>query len=110
MKRFLFGRRDILRGSIGLIAPFGPLVAAPLAGCSSDDDDGDSSADVFRHGVASGDPVPDSVILWTRVTPEGESATAAPLDVEWEVAEDPAMEKRVAGGSARTDADRDFTV
>ncbi len=26
---------------------------------------------VFRHGVASGDPLADRVILWTRVTPRG---------------------------------------
>ena len=24
---------------------------------------------VFRHGVASGDPLRDRVVLWTRVTP-----------------------------------------
>ncbi len=23
----------------------------------------------FQHGVASGDPLPDGVLLWTRVTP-----------------------------------------
>ena len=36
---------------------------------------------VFRHGVASGDPTPSSVVLWTRVTePRG-----APVTVSWSV-------------------------
>jgi len=96
--RFALGRRDLLRGA--LVLPFGALA---LPGCSSDEEDATSP---FQHGVASGDPLADAVILWTRVTGEGN----APVDVEWEVAEDPAMTKRVTSGSFRTDAERDFTV
>ena len=33
----------------------------------------------FDHGVASGDPLSDSVILWTRVTPEDENAGDIPV-------------------------------
>jgi len=44
---------------------------------------------VFRHGVASGDPLTDRVILWTRVTPP---AGAVAQSVSWELARD---EKRV---------------
>ncbi|MEM9323912.1 MAG: PhoD-like phosphatase N-terminal domain-containing protein, partial [Pseudomonadota bacterium] len=40
--------------------------------------------DVFVHGVASGDPAADSVVLWTRVS--GQSGT---VTVEWVVAADP---------------------
>jgi len=29
----------------------------------------DSALRPFYHGVASGDPLPDRIILWTRVTP-----------------------------------------
>jgi alkaline phosphatase D len=39
--------------------------------------------EIFQHGVASGDPLADRVILWTRVT-----AGAAPVEVEWRVARD----------------------
>ena len=39
--------------------------------------------DIFRHGVASGDPDATSVVLWTRVSGV-EQATVA-----WEVASDP---------------------
>lgn len=45
----------------------------------------DQSLKPFYHGVASGDPLPDRVIIWTRVTPE-KMATSIP--VTWEIAED----------------------
>lgn len=60
---------------------------------------------VFAHGVASGDPATDSVLLWTRVT------TAAPrLDVVWELASDERFGQIVARGRASTGGDRDHTV
>ncbi len=101
------GRRDLLRGA-GAAVLVSPL-ATGLTGCSSSVDDVAVDADSarFAHGVASGDPLPDGVILWTRVTSD---AGGAPVDVEWEVAEDPAMTKRVSGGVARADDSRDFTV
>lgn len=61
----------------------------------------------FRHGVASGDPEPDSVVLWTRLSP-GEPAGSA--SVSFELAEDPAFQKVVARGSRVATAAGDFTV
>jgi len=60
----------------------------------------------FRHGVASGDPLDDGVIIWTRVSVEGVRAA----EVRWEVAGDPGMKHIVAGGKVITDADSDWTV
>jgi alkaline phosphatase D len=60
----------------------------------------------FRHGVASGDPMGDSVVLWTRVTTEQTGA----VDVGWTVARDAAMSQVVARGTTRTGAERDHTV
>lgn len=60
----------------------------------------------FQHGVASGDPLADRVVLWTRVT----SARTDGADVNWTVATDPDMSRMVARGSGRTGAARDFTV
>jgi len=91
------GRRDLLRGALGI-----PL-ATGVAGCSSKGDA--AAAERFQHGVASGDPLPDGVILWTRITTDGSG-----VDVDWEVAEDPQLTKRVASGIARTGGDRDFCV
>ena len=62
---------------------------------------------VFRHGVASGDPLSDRVILWTRVTP---AAATGEVTVAWQVARDPKFGQIVSRGEARTDAARDFTV
>ncbi len=74
----------------------------------------EAASSVFRHGVASGDPRPHSVILWTRVTPT-EAATpgsgAGPaVDVRWQVAKDAAFRKIVSRGTFRTGPDRDHTV
>jgi alkaline phosphatase D len=62
---------------------------------------------VFLHGVASGDPLADRVVLWTRLSGASPGAT---VEVRWEMATDPAFKQRAAGGRARTGAARDFTV
>ncbi len=62
----------------------------------------------FYHGVASGDPLPDRVIIWSRVTPsEGNSDD---IDVAWQVATDSAMTNVVQSGLFTTNAARDYTV
>ena len=63
----------------------------------------------FRHGVASGDPLHDRVILWTRVTPPADAA-AGTIDLRWVVADDERLTKVVRRGTASTSAARDFTV
>uniref|UniRef100_UPI003F686DDA alkaline phosphatase D family protein n=1 Tax=Nocardia noduli TaxID=2815722 RepID=UPI003F686DDA len=69
---------------------------------------------VFAHGVASGDPLPTGVIIWTRVTVSPDatpgSGTGAPATVGWEVAEDAAFTRPVASGSATATSDSDHTV
>ena len=48
-------------------------------------------ADLFQLGVASGDPRPDGVVLWTRLAPRpltGGGMPARPVPVVWEVAAD----------------------
>ncbi len=96
----VIGRRDLLTGAVVFVLP----LSTALGGCSSSD--AAPPAEPFKHGIASGDPLPDAVILWTRITTDG----GGPVDVEWEIADDPEMTKHVAGGSFKTDADRDFTV
>ncbi|MEO1554402.1 MAG: alkaline phosphatase D family protein [Pseudomonadota bacterium] len=63
----------------------------------------------FIHGVASGDPLSDSVILWTRVTPDA-AYEDRPVPVSYGVFEDAAMEQPVKYGQGYAMADRDFTV
>lgn len=69
----------------------------------------DVSADLapFYHGVASGDPLSDRVIIWTRYTPD---AVADPVTINWEMATDTAFSNVVQTGMFDTDASRDWTV
>ena len=62
---------------------------------------------VFQHGVASGDPLADRVILWTRATP---SRIDRPTPVRWVIASDPALRRIVDAGTASALPQRDFTV
>lgn len=93
-------RRKFIRTfSLGTVA----VSTLPLAACGGDSDDRTVS---FAHGVASGDPLADRVILWTRVTASG----SGDIDVGWEIAEESDFARPVASGIVRTGADRDFTV
>jgi alkaline phosphatase D len=95
-----FTRRDFLASTAIAIG------AAPLAGVDRIFARQGSEA-VFRHGVASGDPLRDRVVLWTRVTP-GEPGEV--VDVGWMMARDARMTRVFASGSIRTTAARDYTV
>ncbi|KAJ3147701.1 hypothetical protein HDU86_007876 [Geranomyces michiganensis] len=59
----------------------------------------------FQHGVASGDPLSDAVILWTKIT-----ATAPEVTVSYQVATDASFTTVVSSGVVVTNADVDFTV
>nr|WP_245717341.1 alkaline phosphatase D family protein [Nocardia jejuensis] len=73
-----------------------------------------AQAPVFRHGVASGDPMPTAVILWTRVTPSADatpgSGAGDPVAVRWEVASDESFGSVLASGTHTATADSDHTV
>jgi alkaline phosphatase D len=66
----------------------------------------------FYHGVASGDPLPDGFIIWTRVTPPGRlrAGTKRRVPVKWTVATDPALTQVVASGNTFATGARDYTV
>ncbi|WP_224048677.1 alkaline phosphatase D family protein [Arthrobacter sp. NicSoilB4] len=103
-----FTRRQVLR-SAGVAAVAGAMAASTPAGAFSA-----SQTGLFGHGIASGDPMPGSVLLWTRVTPTPESlpgSGAGPdVSVSWEVSADAAFTKVVARGTASTGPARDHTV
>lgn len=62
---------------------------------------------VFRHGVASGDPLSDRVILWTRVTP---IKVPSAENVAWMVSRDETFTNIVAQGVVVTSPARDYCV
>ncbi|NMM82538.1 alkaline phosphatase [Acidovorax sp. SRB_14] len=56
--------------------------------------------DPFALGVASGDPAPDGVVLWTRLLPADPGAASGPLTVRWELADDAGFRRIVQRGQA----------
>lgn len=62
----------------------------------------------FYHGVESGDPMPDKVIIWTRVTPD--SSNVPSVDVYWQVATDVNFTNIVNYGKETTTPANDYTV
>lgn len=63
----------------------------------------------FYHGVASGDPMNDRVIIWTRVTPDTNQITQQ-IVVDWKIATDTGMINLINQGTTITDSTVDFTV
>lgn len=95
-------RRDFLKASaLGMGAV---VVSTGLAGCVLDSNDKRNVR--FTHGVASGDPLQDGVILWTRAVPDSGGA----VSVGWEVATDASFESLVQSGTAEASAEHDFTI
>jgi alkaline phosphatase D len=94
-------RRDFFKRSgsaATALASLGTLL--PLANANA-------SELIFQHGVASGDPLADRVILWTRVTPAQQRSS---ISVGFIVATDPLLTQVVRRGTTRTHAGRDNTV
>ena len=61
----------------------------------------------FYHGVASGDPLQESVVLWTRITPK---EAMEEVIVEWELAKDSTFGTIIQKGEVKTSPKRDYTV
>ena len=92
-------RSLVLGGGLGL----GALVLPAARGLAAEL----IAATGFTHNVASGEPGPDSMLLWTRYVPATGDNT---IRLDAEVALDPAFAKVVSGGSVRTGAYRDWTA
>ena len=97
-----YGRRDFLISAGALIS------ASALAGmgCASQRSSRavaspKFSAYPFSLGVASGEPLPTSIVLWTRLAPDplnGGGMPAINVPVQWQFATDPTMGKVIARG------------
>lgn len=78
-------------------AGLGSYLGLPVLGRTS------FSADPFKLGVASGSPLPNSIVLWTRLAPnplEGGGVDPHPIKVKWELASDESFHKIVQSGTA----------
>lgn len=105
-------RRSVLRNAV-LFAMFaGTGIGVTACGGGGNDDGGtpspppESTGSVFKHGVASGDPLSDRVILWTRVT----LTAPGTINVVWEMSSDERFGAVVARGTTSTGPERDYTV
>lgn len=100
-------RRTVVKAAAAGAVLAGPLAAALPARAADE-------TPAFLHGVASGDPLPDGILLWTRVTPTAEAVPGSGLgpdtEVGWVVARDKAFTAVVAKGSVTATAASDHTV
>ena len=84
----------------------GALTAVPaLAVANSGGGAVNASSLSFDHGIASGDPQRDRIVLWTRI-----SGTDRPVAVTWQIARDDAFRDILGAGRVVTDGSRDHTV
>ena len=67
----------------------------------------DQSLAPFYYGVASGDPLRDAVIIWTKVTPADSLPT---VDGSWELSTKEDFSDIVSRGSFSTGPERNYTV
>ena len=89
----------------------GLTAGAGLAACTSPESvAGKNAAGIstgaFAHGVASGDPFTNSVVLWTRVSPDNDGDIA----IVWEVSRDMTFTEITRVGSFNTNKARDYCV
>lgn len=107
-------RRDFLKSAaataaLGLAAcgdsGLPPVPARPSPGPSPMPSPAPTTPPGFKHAVASGDPLPTAVILWTRL-----SDVSADTPVQWQVARDADFAMVVASGTAMALASADYTA
>ena len=89
-------RRQALK--VSSLATIG-LTATINGGCSK-------NTVLFNHGVASGDPLSDRVILWTRVTPK----KPGPVEVNLEISANKNFSQVLFSKALKTDSLSDYTI
>ncbi|WP_324793321.1 alkaline phosphatase D family protein [Streptomyces cyaneofuscatus] len=104
-------RRTVVRAAAATAAAVPVLATSTITSATAGSR---VAAPAFLHGVASGDPLPDGVLLWTRVTPEPGaepgSGRRADTPVRWEVAEDREFTVPAGSGTTLASAASDHTV
>lgn len=99
---------DDWKGTVMAATRRGILAGSVLAAAACTVSAASAAEGPFQHGVASGDPLPDAVVIWTRISPpEGAPRLA---EVLWDVAEDEGFARIIRSGRAETGVARDFTV
>lgn len=94
------------REALKLATALGASLAWPGVGLEAEQSP-QERRDLFPHGVASGDPRPDSVLLWTRRPPETGSD---PIQLTVELADDRGFTHLVSRARTTAEAAADWTV
>jgi len=107
MMKKLINRREFLK--ISALSASTLFISTAFNGCDSS---GYNSIDVeFKHGVASGDPMEDRFIIWTRATPLNENLQDDFIfDIDYEIANDSQFSNVIRNGSVSTSKLVDFTI
>lgn len=100
MNNVFLSRREFLK--VSALSACSLIISTGLSGCNSSDDN--VKVD-FLHGVASGDPLQDKVIIWTRATTDAKN-----VQVDYEVASDDAFSDVLHNGSVDVNDSTDYTV
>ncbi len=99
--KYIFNRRNFLKTL--------PVGAVATISVGSEVKSDSLVAVRYDHGVASGDPLQDRVIIWTRVTPEDDTYRGG-VTIMWQVALDENFSNIVKSGTVTTGLDRDYTL
>src|SRR3954471_2204918 len=94
-------RRKVLLGGLAAVTATAASAALPSWANARTTAPAPAVHDPFQLGVASGDPLPDSIVLWTRLAPDplnGGGMSGDPVEVRWEVATDEAFTNVVKKG------------
>ncbi|WP_372433091.1 alkaline phosphatase D family protein [Antrihabitans stalagmiti] len=94
-------RRSLLKGGVAA-AGIGAAATVPSTFFAAQ---AQATSASFRHGIASGDPLPNGVIIWTRIESGGND-----VDVRWDLSRDDRFESIAASGTATATASSDHTV
>jgi len=104
-----FSRREFIK--ISTLSACSLFISTSLTGCGDNDKNRGNYISVgFDHGVASGDPLNDRVIIWTRATPRDDIADDKMFDIDFEVAKDEAFSEIVRSERIETSKATDYTV
>ncbi|RZS32473.1 alkaline phosphatase D [Herbihabitans rhizosphaerae] len=111
-------RRDLLRaaaatGALGAAWPLSAQLTTAQAHAAARNLGATWDPAPFTLGVASGDPGPDGILLWTRLAPEplaNDQPLPTTVDVDWVLATDPELSNKIAQGQTEADASTGHSV
>ncbi len=104
-----FNRREFLKVSV--LSATTLFISTSFMGCSDDDTTTSNYINVnFEHGVASGDPLSDKVIIWTRATPKEAISDEKIFNISYEVSTDTEFSQIFRSGVVSTSKESDYTI